>query len=49
MTTHGFNDLPRDTSIMRSLVKEAQGSLGIYAEIEKPGRVQSGDIIELVD
>jgi uncharacterized protein YcbX len=49
MTTHGFNDLPRDTSIMRSLVKEAEGSLGIYAEIEKPGRVQSGDIIELVD
>ena len=49
MVTHGFEDLPRDPSIMRALVSEASGNLGVYATVETSGRVAVGDAVELVD
>jgi hypothetical protein len=49
MTTHGFEDLPKDPTIMRSLVRESGGILGAYAKVEKPGRVCAGDSVELLD
>lgn len=49
MTTHGFADLPEDKGIMRALVKEAAGNLGVYAVVDSPGLVRSGDPIELLD
>jgi uncharacterized protein YcbX len=49
MVTHGFDDLPKDPGIMRSLVREAEGSLGVYAEVRKPGEVRAGDEINLID
>jgi uncharacterized protein YcbX len=48
MTTHGFDDVPRDTRIMRSLVNLADGDLGVYATISGPGTVKVGDPAELL-
>ena len=49
ITTHGFEDLPKDPKIMRHLVKENGGNLGAYVSIETPGTFAQGDVIELLD
>jgi len=49
MTTHPFDDLPKDPTIMRTFVKEAGGDLGVYASVMKPGTVSVGDRIEILD
>ena len=47
MTTHGFDDLPRDTEVMRKLVNHSDGNLGIYASVERPGQISLEDHIEI--
>ncbi len=47
MITRGFDDLPKDPKIMRAVVREAQGNLGVYATVERPGAVAIGDPVEL--
>jgi MOSC domain-containing protein len=40
--------LPKDPSVLRSIVKDAEQNLGIYANVIKPGRVAIGDRVELI-
>ena len=49
MTTHGFADIPKDPRIMRTLVKQSGGNLGVYAKIQTAAQVRVGDPIELLD
>lgn len=49
MTTHGFAEVPKDSRVMRTLVKETEGNLGIYAGVEGPGQVRRGDPLTLLD
>lgn len=49
MTTLGFANLPKDPNIMRTLVREADQNLGVYATVATPGRVSVGDRVELLD
>jgi uncharacterized protein YcbX len=46
MTTRGFDDLPEDPTIMRALVREAEGNLGVYATVRQPGKITVGDKLE---
>ena len=48
MTTHGFDDLPRDTEVMRKLVNHSDGNLGIYASVMQAGKVSAGDSVSVV-
>ncbi|MFP6621908.1 MAG: MOSC domain-containing protein, partial [Myxococcota bacterium] len=49
ITTHGFDDLPQDPAIMRALVANAGGNLGLYARVSEPGEVEVGDSFEIID
>ena len=43
MTTREHAGLPRASQIMRTLVRNTKQNLGIYADIETPGRIKVGD------
>lgn len=48
MTTHAQEGLPQDPSVLRSIVKEANQNLGVYASVTKAGHVSVGDQVELL-
>jgi hypothetical protein len=47
MTMQAQGDLPRDSTVLRTIVREAGQELGIYASVIHPGRVAVGDTVEL--
>ncbi len=48
MTTLGFANLPKDPRIMRTLVRDANHNLGVYATVETQGSVSVGDRVEVL-
>ena len=48
MTIHAQPELPKDESIFRTIVKEANTNLGAYASVLKPGEVRTGDVVEII-
>ena len=48
MTTHPQKDLPKDPSVLRTIVREGNQNLGIYASVISCGRVNVGDVVELI-
>jgi uncharacterized protein YcbX len=49
VTTRGFADLPTDPGVMRALVRETGGNLGVYAAVETAGSIHTGDPIHLLE
>ncbi len=49
MTTNAQTGLAKDPSVLRTIVKEANQNLGVYASVALDGSVSEGDRVELVD
>jgi uncharacterized protein YcbX len=47
MTVQAQADLPKDPTVLRTIVREAGQHLGIYASVLQSGRVAVGDVVEL--
>ena len=48
MTTNAQKELPKDNSVLRTIVKAAQQNLGVYANVISNGQVAEGDCVELI-
>ena len=47
MVTRPLEELPQDAGIMRALVEQAEGNLGVYARVMHPGSVSIGDSVSV--
>jgi uncharacterized protein YcbX len=47
MTTQPVSDLPKDPSILRTIVRDANQNLGVYAMVAAPGTVAVGDPVDV--
>jgi len=48
MTMHAQEGLAKDPSILRSIVRDADQNLGVYAKVAIAGEVRLGDVAELI-
>jgi uncharacterized protein YcbX len=48
MTTHAQKGLSKDPSVVRSIVRDADQNLGVYASVITVGKVSEGDRVEIV-
>jgi uncharacterized protein YcbX len=48
MTVQAVDELPKDPSVLRTIVRDAKQCLGVYATVEQPGPVAVGDAVELL-
>ena len=48
MTTKAQKELDKDPSVLRTIVKEANQNLGVYASVAKNGAAREGDEVELM-
>jgi hypothetical protein len=49
MTTLPQQDLPKDPQVLRTIVRDANQNVGVYADVVSAGRVAVGDPVELRD
>lgn len=47
MTTLVQGDLPKDPGVLRTVVQQNEGNVGVYASVVRGGRVRRGDSVEL--
>lgn len=47
MATNAQREIPKDPSILRSLVEKADQNLGVYASVLQVGDVRVGDVVEV--
>jgi uncharacterized protein YcbX len=45
MTTLGQDDLPKDPAVLRTVVRENEGNVGVYAAVARTGIVRRGDAV----
>jgi uncharacterized protein len=48
MTTLSQRDLPKDTGILRAAAEHNGANIGIYASVERIGRVRKGDLVRVL-
>ena len=48
MTMQAQQGLAKDPTVLRSIVRDAEQNLGIYASVASTGRVVTGDVLELL-
>jgi hypothetical protein len=48
MTTLAADELPKDPSVLRTIVRDANQNLGVYATVAETGLVNVGDTVELI-
>ena len=48
MTTQPQAELPKDPSVLRTIVRDSDQNVGVYASVASPGRVRVGDAVELL-
>ncbi len=47
MTTHAQSELPRDLRVLRTAAQHHKATLGVFGQIDAPGRVRVGDPVYL--
>jgi uncharacterized protein YcbX len=47
MTTHPQGDLPKDPSVLRTIVRQADQHVGVYASPSSRGAIRVGDPVSL--
>ena len=47
MITQAVGELPKDPSVLRTVVRDANQNLGVYADVAQSGAVAVGDLVEL--
>ena len=47
MATNAQKEIPKDPSILRSLVEACDQNLGVYASVVRAGEVRVGDVVEV--
>lgn len=48
MVTRDLAELPRDGQVLRTIVRHADQNIGVYANVIRPGTLQTGSAVTLV-